>query len=461
MPSACASLTLVLVLTLGLAVPVAAQPVSGPEYIPLETPCRALDTRGTGTPIPANVPTTIQISGVCGVPPTAVGAALNFTITEPQGAGWMTTWSSGALPLASVVNFVAGETVANAVDIGFGAGGTVLVQPVAITHLVVDIYGYFTDVEELPGFNTAVGVNALADITTGLSNTALGANALLNNSVGDSNTALGAETLANNTSGDNNTATGNFALSNNFEGTSNTATGDSALVANTTGDNNTATGRFALNSNVIGSNNIAIGFLAGTNVITGSNNIYIGNVGGSPAESTTIRLGTDLIQTSTSIAGIFGQPVGAGAAAVMIDNTGKLGTVSSTRRVKVGIHDMDTSTNGLLRLRPVTFRYIAGHADGGSTLQYGLIAEEVAEIYPELVVLDKDGQPAGVRYHILPAMLLNELQRQDRERHADKAQTAAGLAAQQEELNAQARLIEELTARLSRLEVKGTSAVRR
>ena len=163
----------VLALTLSLAATAAAQPLSGPEFIPLATPCRALDTRlPPGTPIPANVPRTIQIGGVttgganCGVPTTAVGAALNFTITEAQGAGYLAAWPSGAQPHTSVVNFTPGEDVANAVDIGLGAGGTVLVQPFATTHLVVDIYGYFTDVEELPGLNTALGDRALFNNTT-------------------------------------------------------------------------------------------------------------------------------------------------------------------------------------------------------------------------------------------------------------------------------------------------------
>jgi Chaperone of endosialidase len=126
-----------------------------------------------------------------------------------------------------------------------------------------------------------------------------------------------------------------------------------------------------------------------------------------------------------------------------VDSTGKLGTSvaapPSTRRVKDTIRDMDTATSSLLKLRPVTFRYVSGHGDSGQTLQYGLIAEEVAEIYPELVVLDKDGQPSGVRYHVLPAMLLNELQRQQRV------------------IEAQTRLLDELTARLSRLEAKGVA----
>ncbi len=174
MGSTRAAVTFVLLaLTLSLATSATGQPLSGPEFIPLASPCRALDTRVTGMPIPANVPITVQIGGVttggtdCQVPLTAVAAALNFTITEPQGAGWLTAWPSGLLPVASVVNFAAGQTVANAVDIGLGAagtvpGGTVFVQSVATTHLVVDIYGYFTDVEELAGFNTALGMGALA-----------------------------------------------------------------------------------------------------------------------------------------------------------------------------------------------------------------------------------------------------------------------------------------------------------
>ncbi len=180
----------VLALTLSLATSAAAQPLSGPEYIPLATPCRALDTRVTGTPLQANMPRTIQIGGVttggadCGVPTTAVGAALNFTVTQPQGAGHMAAWPSGALPQTAAVNFDAGEDVGNAIDIGLGAGGTVIVQSIVATHLVVDVYGYFTDVEELAGFNTALGDRALFNNTTGSFNTAMGAQALENNTDG-------------------------------------------------------------------------------------------------------------------------------------------------------------------------------------------------------------------------------------------------------------------------------------
>ncbi len=461
----------VLALTLSLAATAAAQPLSGPEFIPLATPCRVLDTR-EGQPIQANEPFPITIGGICGVPVTAVGAALNFTITGAQGAGHLAVWPSGSVPATSVVNFTPGEDVANAVDIGLGTGGTVLVQPFATTHLVVDIYGYFTDVEELPEFSTALGDRALFN-NTGSLNTATGAQALFNNTTGSLNTATGALALLNNTTGRSNTATGEQALLNNTTGSANTATGSGALLMNVTGqgntaagaaalrqgtlgrentamgnaalfsntgDNNTAAGSNALLLSTTGSNNIAIGRAAAFQVTTGSNNIHIGNQG-LPADTARIRIGTAGTHTATFITGISGVPVT--GVPVMVDGNGQLGVAAaSSRRVKDDIRDMEGASEGLAKLRPVTFRYKAESATGPRSIEYGLIAEEVAEIYPELVVLDKDGQPSGVRYHALPAMLLNELQRQHRV------------------IEAQTRLLEELIARLSRLESKGVAAGR-
>jgi hypothetical protein len=169
------SLTLLVALTLSLAVSVAAQPVSGPEYIPL-TPCRVFDSR-SGASLPGGEITNIPITGgTCGVPAGAVAADLNFTIVGPLAAGHLTVFpTNGAAPLASLVNFVAGQTVANAADVLLGNGGAISAQPSATTNLVVDVYGYFTDVEVLVGANTAVGFGALAGITTGVNNTALGA----------------------------------------------------------------------------------------------------------------------------------------------------------------------------------------------------------------------------------------------------------------------------------------------
>jgi Chaperone of endosialidase len=267
-----------------------------------------------------------------------------------------------------------------------------------------------------------------------LTNTALGFQALTANTTGSGNTALGFNALANNTTGSGNTATGAAALTSNSTGGQNTAVGQNALGLSATGSSNTAVGSAALETITTGSGNTAIGANAGVNVTTGNDNIHINN-SGTAGDNLVIRIGIQGLQTSTSISGIFGATVFAGAMAVEVDSTGQLGTANSSRRVKDDIRDMDDASGGLAKLRPVTFHYKAEQASGPRPIEYGLIAEEVAEIYPELVVRDTDGQPTGVRYHVLPAMLLNELQRQRRERQAEKVQTEARLATQQQEID--------------------------
>jgi hypothetical protein len=238
-----------------------------------------------------------------------------------------------------------------------------------------------------------------------------------------------------------NTALGDGALQSNTTGSGNTAVGDAALSNNTTGSNNTAVGLDALSANTTGNNNTAMGFLAGLNVQTGSNNIHIGNQGDA-ADTALIRIGTEGVHANTFIAGISGQTSPSGVA-VLVNFAGHLGTTTSSRRAKDEIRDMGVASDGVLKLRPVTFRYKPEHDDGARLAQYGLIAEEVAEIYPELVVRDKDGQPSGVRYHVLPAMLLNELQRQERRLEAQEREIAGLRAKTQEmdELRAQVRAI--------------------
>jgi hypothetical protein len=180
-----------------------------------------------------------------------------------------------------------------------------------------------------------------------------------------------------------------------------------------TGTGNTASGVGALSSNTAGDNNTAVGFEAGNNV-TGSNNIEIGNQG-TAGDSGVIRIGTGT-QTSAFIAGIFGVKTSSNdAVPVLIDSTGNLGTISSSRRYKEDIQDMGDASNGLMRLRPVTFRYKKPFADGSQPVQYGLIAEEVAEVYPDLVARSADGQIETVKYQLLDPMLLNEVQRQHAE----------------------------------------------
>jgi hypothetical protein len=224
------------------------------------------------------------------------------------------------------------------------------------------------------------------------------------------NTAFGYQSLFSNTTGYFNTASGLAALSGNTTGYSNTASGLSALSGNTTGRYNTASGIDALGSNTTGSWNTAIGAGAGQNATTGNYNIYIGSdVYGSAGDSNVIRIGSG--QTQTYIAGINGIGIGTGSA-VYVNSNGQLGTGTSSRRFKEDIKDMGEASSRLMSLRPVTFRYKNEIDKEDRTLQYGLIAEEVAEVYPELVQYEKDGEPFTVRYHELGPMLLNEAQKQ-------------------------------------------------
>jgi uncharacterized coiled-coil protein SlyX len=276
-----------------------------------------------------------------------------------------------------------------------------------------------------PGFNTAEGQNALLslDVTNGFANTAVGWFSLSSNIEGDfntatgvgallfntadQNTAFGAAALLFNTIGAQNTAVGAAALLNNTEGDNNTATGAGALSSNTNGGFNTAYGARALSSKTIGGSNIALGFGAGGILTMGDNNIYIGNVG-EATESDTIHIGSG--QTKTFIAGIRGTTTGvADAIPVLIDDLGQLGTLSSARRFKKEIKPMDGASESILALKPVRFHY---KTDTTNTPQFGLVAEEVAEVNPDLVVRDKNGEIYTVRYDAVNAMLLNEFLKQ-------------------------------------------------
>jgi trimeric autotransporter adhesin len=284
--------------------------------------------------------------------------------------------------------------------------------------------------------NTAVGSNACLANTNGNSNTAVGSFALASNTTGQVNTAVGSGALPANTSGVANSGFGTNALNTNTTGGSNTALGFQALFLNSTGSNNTGVGSNAL-ANATGSNNTALGRFAGLNITNGTNNIHIGN--SAPGnESNTIRIGTT--QTATFLAGVNGATASSGVQ-VFVDANGQLGTLTSSKRFKENVRDMGEASETLLRLRPVTFHYKAAFDDGAHLLQYGLIAEEVAKVAPNLVQYDATGQPFTVRYHALNAMLLNELQKQ----HAKVAEQEAELARQQKQ-------IEEQEARIRRLE---------
>ncbi|MGB6552588.1 MAG: tail fiber domain-containing protein, partial [Candidatus Binataceae bacterium] len=235
------------------------------------------------------------------------------------------------------------------------------------------------------------------------------AEALANDSSGGANNATGANALQANTTGAINTADGQNALGSNTAGSGNTAIGDQALGDNN-GSENTGTGAGALVHNTTGSSNIAIGAGAGNNLTTGDNNIDIFDPGVT-AESNTIRIGTQGTQTGTFIAGIFGTAKIRKACEVVVEKTGQLGCVKSSARYKRDIHDMGDASDKLMKLRPVTFTY---KADTSGIQQYGLIAEEVEKVYPELVIDDADGRAETVAYQVLPAMLLNEVQKQAR-----------------------------------------------
>ena len=305
--------------------------------------------------------------------------------------------------------------------------------------------------------NTAIGNAALGFNTTGTQNTATGASTLFSNTSGFSNTANGFQALLNNSTGSFNTATGFFALQSNTTGDINIATGQQALNHNTTGDENVAVGASALFNNITGNDNIAIGFgallnntgsgnvalgtLAGANLTTGNSNLVIGNLlGGVAGESNTMRIG--LSQFRTFISGIRGVTTGnANAIPVLIDSDGQLGTMSSSRRFKHEIKPMDTASQAILSLKPVTFNY---KSDNTNTPQFGLIAEEVAEVNPDLVVRDKDGQIYTVRYEAVNAMLLNEFLKE----HRTVNELGATVAQQQKQLEALTAGLQKVSAQL-------------
>ena len=258
--------------------------------------------------------------------------------------------------------------------------------------------------------NTANGYSALLSNTTGGTETAVGFNSLSSNTTGEDNTAVGYSSLSNNISGFGNTAVGVLAL---FETTApnNTAAGCFALQNDTTGFTNTAVGQAALINNTTGAQNIALGAGAGFNLTSGNNNIDIGNMGVA-GESAKIRIGTKPAQKAAFIAGISGVTVANGVG-VIINSQGQLGTVVSSARFKEGIEPMDKASEAILALKPVTFRY-KHELDPEGIPQFGLVAEQVEKVDPNLVARDDNGNPYTVRYEAVNAMLLNEFLKEHR-----------------------------------------------
>jgi Chaperone of endosialidase len=374
------------------------------------------------------------------VSPPPDGAYSNFTTAEGQNALQSLTSGAGNTALGAYSLFSTATASFNtaigalALDLNTGDQNTAVGVAALLlntgannTAIGVDALGLNT----AGGSNAAVGAFALYNNISGGQNSALGVLALDSNTTGSINTAIGVQALQTATTADRNTAIGAFALQDDTIGDRNTAVGTFALSANTEGAFNTAVGVQALNGNLTGILNTALGVSAGSNVMTASNVTCIGaNASGADVSST------------TWIANVFGTTTISGTTMpVIVSTAGQLGTMSSSRRFKNQIKPMDKASEVILALKPVTFHY---NNDNTGTPQFGLIAEEVADVYPDLVVRDKDGKAYSVRYEAVNAMLLNEFLKE----HAKVEQLKKGFESKVAE---QQKQIEALTAGLQRV----------
>jgi hypothetical protein len=392
-------------------------------------PCRIVDTRGNGAPIQGGMFTggsdvrNYAVAGICGIPSPAEALSLNITVMGPgqTGAGFLLAFPTGSTPpLVSSLNWDhAPATVGNAAVVSTNTSTSFAINVSGPTHVIIDVNGYYAPAG-VGDNNTFLGLNAGNFTMTGGQNTGFGHNALSSNTTGFNNTAAGNNALVTNDMGSHNTASGSGALLGNTTGTHNTAAGSGALLSNVLGSGNTACGAGALGFTT-GESNIGIGNFAGFDLTTGSNDICIGN-SGLAGESNAIRIGTAGTQTAAFMAGISGA-ISAGGVPVFVNSSGQLGTISptSSRRFKEDIRDIAEESDGLMSLRPVAFKYKC-ETDPSGLPQYGLIAEEVAEVYPDLVAYDQDGQPVAVRYHLVNALLLNEVQKQHRTIESQQAE---------------------------------------
>jgi hypothetical protein len=329
------------------------------------------------------------------------------------------------------------------------------------------------------GGNTATGVEALYANANGNNNAAYGLQALFQNGAGNNNVAVGCTALRDTTNDNNlvavgfsalyqdnagsnkftvssngeNTAIGYLALYLDTTGAGNTGLGYQAIYVNTNGNGNTALGDSALGALTSGSNNVAVGYQAGLNITTGNNNIYIGNAGVS-GDNGVIRIGTTNLQANdTLIAGIWGVTLPGGQGVpVYVDAGGHLGTATSSGRFKQDIQSMANTSEALYSLRPVTFKYKPGIDPKGAP-QFGLIAEEVDQVDPDLVVRDDKHQIYTVRYEAVNAMLLNEFLKQHRkvQEQSTEIETLKGKADKvdslEKQLNELKQMVQSLAAR--------------
>ncbi len=356
----------------------------------------------------------VRVAGTCAAGESIRAVAANGTVTcetDDVGTGDIT----GVTASTGLSGGGTSGTVALSVQFA-GSGSAATAARADHTHAGVTAN------------NTAIGMAALAAITTGHSNTALGETALTAVTTGDQNTAAGVSALAAVTTGGNNVGLGFHSADATTTGFGNTSIGALALRSNTSGGGNTVVGYASLNDLASGGNNavlgygaladltsgsynVAVGSSAGQFLTGGSNNVYLASWGAA-TDDATIRIG-NANQTRAFMTGVRGVTTGQNnAQTVVVDSNGQLGTVSSSAKTKFDIQDLPGDvTAALSRLRPVSFRYKQAFGDGSTPVQYGLIAEEVQQVLPELVALDGDGQPASVKYHVLPALLLAEVQR--------------------------------------------------
>jgi K+/H+ antiporter YhaU regulatory subunit KhtT len=337
---------------------------------------------------------------------TAEGDNALFHLTTGSGntaVGWFSLFSNAEGSFNTATG--AGALLFNTADgnAAFGAAA-LLFNTTGFENTAIGAAALLNNTEG--SFNTAIGFRALESNTTGGSNTANGEIALFSNTTGSGNTANGRDTLFDNTEGNFNTANGFQALANNTTGNANTANGHNALLNNTTGTNNTAIGASALENNTTGGSNTALGAGAGSGVTVSNNVIAIG-ISGANVDNSCFINNIRGVTTSTT-----------GAIPVLIDPAGQLGTMSSSRRFKKEIQPMDQVSEAILALKPVTFHY---KSDNTNRPEFGLIAEEVAEVDPNLVVRDDNGDIYTVRYDAVNAMLLNEFLKEHRKVEEQKA----------------------------------------
>jgi len=372
------------------------------------------------------------LPGAQAVVPPPDGGYPGFNTAEGQKALFFLTTGTGNTALGWRSLF---SNTDASFSTGVGAGALVLNNgssntAVGTVALLLNTTG---------GENVAVGTDSLVNNDSGSSNNAVGAFALFNNIDGLSNNAFGDSALFANIHANNNTAIGDFALSNNdntglglgsyntavgasalffnTDGTSDTAVGSGALSSNTTGNGNTADGLNAIPNNTTGNfntaigagalidnngdSNTALGYLAGRNVTTANNVICIGIDGNN-------------VSNSCYIGQIF-DATSANGVAVLINSNGRLGTMTSSARFKEDINPMNHASDALYALKPITFRYKKQvDPEGTSAMQFGLVAEDVERVNPDLVVRDKEGKPYSVRYEQVNAMLLNEFLKEHR-----------------------------------------------